>query len=255
MATVGGMCVRTVTSISRCLRQSIHHRATWNGLQSRQLCTTNSDTQSNKEGATKSENPEVQGEDTQKVIDNLKADGEKLKTEAKDFKGESWWSKLSHSGKKLLQRDTHGDNEWKDKYMRALAETENVRQRMTKQVSDVRLFGIQGFCKDLLEVADILQQATQSVPEKELQENKHLRDLYDGLVMTEAQLQKVFLKHGLEQIIPQKGDKFDPHYHEALFQVPAEDAKMASNVATVEKLGYKLHDRTLRPALVGVFKS
>lgn len=142
-----------------------------------------------------------------------------------------------------------------DKYMRALAETENVRQRMTKQVSDVRLFGIQGFCKDLLEVADILQQATQSVPEKELQENKHLRDLYDGLVMTEAQLQKVFLKHGLEQIIPQKGDKFDPHYHEALFQVPAEDAKMASNVATVEKLGYKLHDRTLRPALVGVFKS
>lgn len=139
--------------------------------------------------------------------------------------------------------------------MRALAETENVRQRMTKQVSDVRLFGIQGFCKDLLEVADILQQATQSVPEKELQENKHLRDLYDGLVMTEAQLQKVFLKHGLEQIIPQKGDKFDPHYHEALFQVPAEDAKMASNVATVEKLGYKLHDRTLRPALVGVFKS
>lgn len=139
--------------------------------------------------------------------------------------------------------------------MRALAETENVRQRMTKQVSDVRLFGIQGFCKDLLEVADILQQATQSVPEKELQENKHLRDLYDGLVMTEAQLQKVFLKHGLEQIIPQKGDKFDPHFHEALFQVPAEDPSMASNVATVEKLGYKLHERTLRPALVGVFKS
>lgn len=139
--------------------------------------------------------------------------------------------------------------------MRALAETENVRQRMTKQVSDVRLFGIQGFCKDLLEVADILQQATQSVPEKELQENKHLRDLYDGLVMTEAQLQKVFIKHGLEQIIPQKGDKFDPHFHEALFQVPAEDPSMASNVATVEKLGYKLHERTLRPALVGVFKS
>lgn len=139
--------------------------------------------------------------------------------------------------------------------MRALAETENVRQRMTKQVSDVRLFGIQGFCKDLLEVADILQQATQSVPEKELQENKHLRDLYDGLVMTEAQLQKVFLKHGLEKIIPQKGDKFDPHFHEALFQVPAEDPNLASNVATVEKMGYKLHDRTLRPALVGVFKS
>lgn len=139
--------------------------------------------------------------------------------------------------------------------MRALAETENVRLRMSKQVSDVRLFGIQGFCKDLLEVADILQQATQSVPEDTLKENKHLRDLYDGLVMTEAQLQKVFVKHGLEQITPQKGDKFDPHFHEALFQVPAEDPNLASSVATLEKLGYKLHDRTLRPALVGVFKS
>ncbi|XP_011436008.3 grpE protein homolog 1, mitochondrial isoform X1 [Magallana gigas] len=254
MATVGGMCVRTVTSISRCLRQSIHQRATWNGLQHRRLCTTNSDTKSNKEG-TEKPGAENTNDDPQKVIENLKADGEKLKTEAKDFKDVSWWSKLSLSGKTLFQRGSNDDNNWKDKYMRALAETENVRQRMTKQVSDVRLFGIQGFCKDLLEVADILQQATQSVPEKELQENKHLRDLYDGLVMTEAQLQKVFLKHGLEQIIPQKGDKFDPHFHEALFQVPAEDPSMASNVATVEKLGYKLHERTLRPALVGVFKS
>ncbi|XP_048747479.1 grpE protein homolog 1, mitochondrial-like isoform X2 [Ostrea edulis] len=226
MATIGGMCVRTVTSISRCFRQSIHHRATWNRLQGERYCTTNSDTKSDKDG-TDPGTDNVQ-EDSQKVLENLKAEGEKLKTEAQDFK---------------------------DKYMRALAETENVRLRMSKQVSDVRLFGIQGFCKDLLEVADILQQATQSVPEDTLKENKHLRDLYDGLVMTEAQLQKVFVKHGLEQITPQKGDKFDPHFHEALFQVPAEDPNLASSVATLEKLGYKLHDRTLRPALVGVFKS
>ncbi|XP_061171769.1 grpE protein homolog 1, mitochondrial-like isoform X2 [Saccostrea echinata] len=223
MATIGGMCVRTVISISRSLRQNNYQRVTWNRLQSGQYCTTNSDAKGDK-----SEKSENTSDESQKVIENLTAEGEKLKTQANDFK---------------------------DKYMRALAETENVRQRMSKQVTDTKLFGIQGFCKDLLEVADILQQATQSIPEEELKKNKHLEDLFNGLVMTEAQLQKVFLKHGLEQIIPQKGEKFDPHLHEALFQVPAEDPKMASSVATLEKLGYKLHERTLRPALVGVFKS
>ncbi|XP_061171768.1 grpE protein homolog 1, mitochondrial-like isoform X1 [Saccostrea echinata] len=249
MATIGGMCVRTVISISRSLRQNNYQRVTWNRLQSGQYCTTNSDAKGDK-----SEKSENTSDESQKVIENLTAEGEKLKTQANDFKGESWWYKMSGAGKKLFQRFREDDN-WKDKYMRALAETENVRQRMSKQVTDTKLFGIQGFCKDLLEVADILQQATQSIPEEELKKNKHLEDLFNGLVMTEAQLQKVFLKHGLEQIIPQKGEKFDPHLHEALFQVPAEDPKMASSVATLEKLGYKLHERTLRPALVGVFKS
>jgi len=143
---------------------------------------------------------------------------------------------------------------FQDKYMRSLAETENVRNRMKKQVDDAKLYGIQGFCKDLLEVADILKTATLSVPQEQLSSNAPLKDLFDGLTMTQAQLQKVFGKHGLVQIAPAEGDKFDPNIHEALFQVPTSD-KEEETIAVVQKIGYKLHDRTLRPALVGVFKT
>ena len=81
-----------------------------------------------------------------------------------------------------------------DKYKRALAETENVRMRFTKQLNDAKLYSISGFCKDLLEVADILGKATSSVPQEALtgtDANVHLKNLYEGLVMTESQLQKV----------------------------------------------------------------
>ncbi|KAF5887484.1 grpE protein 1, mitochondrial [Clarias magur] len=141
-----------------------------------------------------------------------------------------------------------------DKYKRALADTENLRQRGQKMVEDAKLYGIQGFCKDLLEVADILEKATQSVPKEEVTSaNPHLKNLYDGLVMTQVQVQKVFTKHGLVKLDP-VGLKFDPYEHEALFQIPLEGQEPGT-VATVTKVGYKLHGRTLRPALVGVVKA
>ncbi|XP_028594153.2 grpE protein homolog 1, mitochondrial [Podarcis muralis] len=140
-----------------------------------------------------------------------------------------------------------------DKYKRALADAENLRQRTQKLVEEAKLYGIQSFCKDLLEVADVLEKATESVPREELKdENPHLKNLYEGLVMTEVQIQKVFTKHGLMKLNP-LGAKFDPYEHEALFHVPME-GKEPGTVALVSKVGYKLHGRTLRPALVGVVK-
>ncbi|XP_004715117.1 grpE protein homolog 1, mitochondrial [Echinops telfairi] len=140
-----------------------------------------------------------------------------------------------------------------EKYKRALADTENLRQRSQKLVEEAKLYGIQGFCKDLLEVADILEKATQSVPQDQVREdNPHLKSLYEGLVMTEVQIQKVFTKHGLLRLDP-VGAKFDPYEHEALFHAPVE-GKEPGTVALVSKVGYKLHGRTLRPALVGVVK-
>ncbi|XP_030841720.1 grpE protein homolog 1, mitochondrial-like [Strongylocentrotus purpuratus] len=147
--------------------------------------------------------------------------------------------------------------EYTDKYKRALAETENVRMRFTKQLNDSKIYSISGFCKDLLEVADILGKATTSVPKDAVSgadANIHLKNLFEGLVMTETQLQKVFAKNKLEVINPVNNEKFDPHIHEALFQIPVPD-KEPGTVAVVEKLGYKLHERTLRPALVGVTKA
>ncbi|XP_072543226.1 grpE protein homolog 1, mitochondrial [Salminus brasiliensis] len=140
-----------------------------------------------------------------------------------------------------------------DKYKRALADTENIRQRSHKMIDEAKLYGIQGFCKDLLEVADILEKATESVPKEEVtSKNPHLKNLYDGLVMTEVQIQKVFSKHGLVKLDP-VGQKFDPYEHEALFHAPIE-GKEPGTVAVVTKVGYKIHGRTLRPALVGVVK-
>lgn len=86
-------------------------------------------------------------------------------------------------------------NSWilQDKYKRSLADGENMRRRLSKQIDDAKLFGIQGFCKDLLSVSDILQKATECVPADEINSNTHLKNLYQGLTMTEAELQKVWL--------------------------------------------------------------
>lgn len=105
-----------------------------------------------------------------------------------------------------------------DKYKRSLADGENLRQRLNKQIQDAKLFGIQSFCKDLLEVADNLGHATNAVPKDQLNaSNPHLTNLYDGLVLTRNSLTQVFRRNGLEPIEPLNA-KFDPNYHEALFQ-------------------------------------
>uniref|UniRef100_A0A2M4BXN8 GrpE protein homolog n=1 Tax=Anopheles marajoara TaxID=58244 RepID=A0A2M4BXN8_9DIPT len=140
-----------------------------------------------------------------------------------------------------------------DKYKRALAESENIRRRLTKQIEDAKQFGIQGFCKDLLEVADILGHATEAVPKEEVSErNPHLKNLFEGLSMTRAQLNSVFRRHGLEPVNP-LNEKFNPNLHEALFQQEVENVE-PNTVVVVSKIGYKLHDRCIRPALVGVAK-
>ncbi|KAI5945825.1 GrpE protein1, mitochondrial [Manis javanica] len=163
---------------------------------------------------------------------------------------------LSSTEKILMEEKLKLEEQLKEtveKYKRALADTENLRQRSQKLVEEAKLYGIQSFCKDLLEVADILEKATQCVPEEEIKdENPHLKSLYEGLVMTEVQVQKVFTKHGLLRLNP-VGAKFDPYEHEALFHTPVE-GKEPGTVALVSKVGYKLHGRTLRPALVGVVK-
>ena len=143
--------------------------------------------------------------------------------------------------------------------MRALAETENVRVRMNKLVEDAKSFGIQGFCKDLLEVADILHLAVVNTdPTKLSQENEtkaelneKLNAMYNGLVMTEKCLLKVFEKNHLVQIQPAAGEKFDPNLHDAIFRAPIPNQPSGTiNVTT--KIGFKLRERVIRAAHVGV---
>ncbi|XP_004926348.1 grpE protein homolog, mitochondrial [Bombyx mandarina] len=145
-------------------------------------------------------------------------------------------------------------NDINDKYKRALADGENVRKRMLKQVEDAKSFAIQSFCKDLLEVADTLTAAAESIPEGAGAEAEGgaLRALHDGVRLTRAQLGQVFARHGLVPVSPLR-EKFDPNLHEALFQQEVEGAESGTVVA-VSKVGYKLHERCVRPALVGVAK-
>lgn len=127
-----------------------------------------------------------------------------------------------------------------------------MRKRLTKQIEDAKIFGIQNFCKDLLEVSDILTNASQSVPSEEIEKNKHLKNLYEGLNMTKSLLFQVFKRNGLQEINP-IDEQFNPNHMEALFQQDVPN-KASNLVVVVSKVGYKLHERCIRPALVGVSK-
>ena len=136
-----------------------------------------------------------------------------------------------------------------DKYRRSIAENDNMRKRLTKQIEDAKIFGIQNFCKDLLDVADVLNRAVSAGSGNGNGVNK---DMFEGLKLTESQLLQVFKRHGLVAVNP-LNEKFDPNKHEALFQIPNPDVDV-NTVLDVQKIGYQLHGRTIRPALVGVSK-
>lgn len=163
---------------------------------------------------------------------------------------------ISEAEKKLIdENETLSEKvkEIDDKFKRALAEAENSRLRFRKQVDDAKIYGIQNFCKDLLDVADVLEKALEAVPQDRVAENEVLNNLFTGVQMTEKQLQSVFRRHGLLRINP-VGEKFNPNEHHALFESVVA-GKEPGTVAVVTKIGYKLQDRTIRPAMVGVVKA
>ncbi|KRZ95956.1 GrpE -like protein, mitochondrial [Trichinella sp. T8] len=141
-----------------------------------------------------------------------------------------------------------------DKYKRSLAENENLRARMVRQLEEVKLFSLQAFCKDLLEIADILHLAADSVSEEVLKNSQpELKNLHDGVLLTNTQLLKIFQKYGVTPVNP-INEKFNPNFHEAVFEVP-DPVKEPGTVAVVQKIGYMLHQRCLRAAQVGVVKA
>ena len=144
-----------------------------------------------------------------------------------------------------------------DKLLRTLADMENPRRGTKRQAEAAEKFAIQGFCKDLLDVADNLGRATSTVDidaTNDAEKTKPmLMSLHEGVLMVEKQLSSTFSKHGVEKYDP-TGDAFDPNDHMALFNVPLAEGKEAGTVAAVTKAGYKLHDRIIRPAEVGVYQ-
>lgn len=140
----------------------------------------------------------------------------------------------------------------KDQLLRALAETENVRRRAQREREDAAKFGVTAFARDLLPVADNLRRALDSIPREALQENELLRALAEGVEMTERELLAAFERHHIRKIEP-LGERFDSNLHQAMFEVPG-SGQPAGTVVQLLQPGYLLHDRLIRPAMVGVAK-
>jgi molecular chaperone GrpE len=143
--------------------------------------------------------------------------------------------------------------ETKDRLLRALAETENLRKRTERDVADARLYGISNFARDILGVADNMQRALQAVDgELRNEVDDTTKVLLEGIELTERELMNVLEKNGVKRIDP-LGQKFDPHRHQAMFEV--NDASVPpGGVAQVMQAGYLIGERVLRPALVAVSK-
>jgi molecular chaperone GrpE len=143
--------------------------------------------------------------------------------------------------------------EARDRMLRTLAEMENLRKRTAREVSDARLYGITGFARDVLDIADNLQRALDAVPaEARANADPGLKSLIEGVELTERSLHNTLEKNGVKRLEP-SGSKFDPNFHQAMFEVP--DASVpAGTVVQVVQAGYTIGERVLRPALVGVSK-
>jgi molecular chaperone GrpE len=141
--------------------------------------------------------------------------------------------------------------EHKDRLLRALAETENTRRRAQREREDAAKYAISGFAKDLLSAADNLRRALDSLSEKEVTDER-TRGLLAGVAATERELLSAFERHGLRRIDPQ-GERFDHNFHQAIFEAERVD-QPAGTIVEVLQPGYVLHDRLLRPAMVGVAK-
>nr|XP_056723030.1 grpE protein homolog 2, mitochondrial [Euleptes europaea] len=138
-----------------------------------------------------------------------------------------------------------------ERYQRALMDSETIRRRTQKIVEDAKRFGIQCFCKDLVEVVDILEKTTESTVEGVHSDpDSALKNICEGLSLIESKLQGVFSKHGLQKMKP-IGGKYDPYDHEVVCHVRTAGMEPGT-VALVSLDGYKLHGRTIRHARVGV---
>jgi molecular chaperone GrpE len=143
--------------------------------------------------------------------------------------------------------------EARDKMLRTLAEMENLRQRTRREVADAKTYGITGFARDVLDIADNLQRALDAVPaEARAAADPGLKALIEGVELTERSLLNALEKNGVKKFDP-SGEKFDPNFQQAMYEVP-DPSVPSGTVVQVVQAGYLIGDRVLRPALVGVSK-
>ncbi len=143
--------------------------------------------------------------------------------------------------------------ELKDRFLRTAAEMENLRRRTERDVKDARSYSIAGFARDMLAVSDNLRRAVEAVPQGIRETgDESFKALLEGVEMTERSMLTALERHGVRKIEPE-GQKFDPNFHQAMFEVPNTDVPN-NTVVQVVQAGYVIGERVLRPAMVGVAK-
>ncbi|MEO0495861.1 MAG: nucleotide exchange factor GrpE [Pseudomonadota bacterium] len=139
----------------------------------------------------------------------------------------------------------------KEKLLLLQADMENLRRRTQREVADGKTYAVSNFARDMLEVSDNLSRAVSAVPDEEA-ENAAVKSLVEGVQMTDRAMISVMERHGVKRLDP-KGEKFDPNFHQAMFEVPNTEVPHNSVVEVVQT-GYSIGSRVLRPAMVGVAK-
>ena len=141
----------------------------------------------------------------------------------------------------------------RDRLLRTIAEMENLRKRTEREVADTRSYAIAGFARDMLSATDALSRALMVLPAEARESgDATTKSLIDGIEMTEREMQRLLAKHGVKPI-EAEGQKFDPHKHQAMFEVP-DPTRPEGTVVQVVQAGFAIGDRVLRPAMVGVAK-
>lgn len=143
--------------------------------------------------------------------------------------------------------------ESRDKMLRTLAEMENLRKRTAREVADARAYGITGFARDILDIADNLQRALDAIPaEAKESADPGIKAFIEGVELTERALLNTLEKNGVKKFDP-SGEKFDPNFQQAMYEVP-DPSVPSGTVVQVVQAGFMIGDRVLRPALVAVSK-
>ncbi|MXQ11529.1 nucleotide exchange factor GrpE [Microvirga makkahensis] len=141
----------------------------------------------------------------------------------------------------------------KDKLLRLMADMENLRRRTERELADARTYAVSNFARDMLNVADNVRRAIESIPdEARTSAEGAFKGFIEGIDLTERDLLNTLERHGVKKLDPH-GQKFDPNVHQAMFEVPNPDVPSGTVVQVVQS-GYVIGDRVLRPALVGVAK-
>lgn len=139
----------------------------------------------------------------------------------------------------------------RDDRLRALADAQNTRRRAEKEVADARAYSVSSFAKDMLDVADNLSRALAAIEPSQLENaSDALKNLVEGIAMTEKSLLSKMERHGVKMIDPAPGDVFDPNRHQAVAQIPSDQP--SGKIASVMQTGFVIGDRTLRAAMVAV---